>query len=112
MKRAGVMFYMARDGDNYMKMQLHRVGLDGKGDVRLTDPKFTHSVGNCNAGRRRRRPRGRRPGGGPGGGCGISPDNKFIVDVYQTHDQPAATQLLDASGKVRGATGEGGHDKI
>ena len=41
---AGVMFYMARDGENHMKMQLHRVGLDGKGDVRLTDPKFTHTV--------------------------------------------------------------------
>ena len=37
------MFYMARDGDNYMKLQLHRVGLDGKGDVRLTDPTFTTS---------------------------------------------------------------------
>ena len=24
------LFYMARDGDNYMKLQLHRVGLDGK----------------------------------------------------------------------------------
>ncbi len=48
---AGVMFYMARDGDNYMKMQLHRVGLDGKGDVRLTDPKYNHSVGNCGGGR-------------------------------------------------------------
>ena len=35
-----VMFYTARDGDNYMKLQLHRVGLDGTGDVRLTDPKF------------------------------------------------------------------------
>ncbi len=32
------MFYMARDGDNFMKLQLHRVGLDGTGDVRLTDP--------------------------------------------------------------------------
>ncbi len=98
---AGVMFYMARDGDNYMKMQLHRVGLDGKGDVRLTDPKFTHSVGNCNqAGGSGRG--GGAPGGGPGGGggCGISSDNKFIVDVYQTHNQPAATQLLDASGMV------------
>lgn len=98
---AGVLFYMARDGDNFMKMQLHRVGLDGKGDVRLTDPKFTHSVGNCSQGG------GRGPGGGApagpgggGGGCGISPDNKFIVDVFQTHDQPAATQLLDATGKV------------
>ena len=72
---AGVMFYTARDGDNHMKMQLHRVGLDGRNDVRLTDPKFTHTVS-------------------------ISPDNKFLVDVYQTHDQPPATQLLDASGKV------------
>ena len=35
------MYYMARDGDNYMKMQLHRVGLDGKNDKRLTDPAFT-----------------------------------------------------------------------
>ena len=25
---AGVMFYLARDGDNYMKLQLHRVGLE------------------------------------------------------------------------------------
>ena len=52
---------MARDGDNYMKLQLHRVGLDGKGDVRLTDPAFNHTVGSCMpagggaaAGRRRR----------------------------------------------------------
>ena len=35
---AGVLFYTARDGDNYLKLQLHRVGLDGKRDVRLTDP--------------------------------------------------------------------------
>ena len=41
---------MARDGDNYMKQQLHRVGLDGKGDVRLTDPAFNHTVGSCMAG--------------------------------------------------------------
>jgi dipeptidyl-peptidase-4 len=98
---AGVMFYMARDGDNFMKMQLHRVGLDGRNDVRLTDPKFNHSVGGC----------GGAGGGGRGGGggaapggantCGISPDNKYFVDVYQTHDEPPATQLVDASsGKV------------
>jgi dipeptidyl-peptidase-4 len=97
---AGVMFYTARDGDNFMKMQLHRVGLDGKGDVRLTDPKFNHTIGAC--GQADGGGRGGRGGGagGFGGGCGISPDNQFIVDVYQTHDQPAATQLLDASGKV------------
>jgi dipeptidyl-peptidase-4 len=97
---AGVLFYMARSGDNFMKMQLHRVGLDGRGDVRLTDPKFNHSIGTCQA-----------PGGGAGRGggaagpgganaCGISPDNKFFVDVYQTHDQPPATQLVDMSGKA------------
>ena len=73
---ANVMFYMARDGENHMKMQLHRVGLDGKGDVRLTDPKFNHSVS-------------------------VSPDNKHFTNVYQTHNEAPATQLVDAtSGKV------------
>jgi len=72
---AGAMFYMARDGENHMKLQLHRVGLDGTGDVRLTDPRFTHAVS-------------------------LSPDNRYFVDVYQTHDTPPATQLVDA------ATGE------
>jgi len=95
-----VMFYTARDGDNYLKLQLHRVGLDGRGDVRLTDPKFNHaSFGSCDGAAG-----GRRGGGGfggGGGGCDISPDNKYVVDVYQTHDQPPASQLLDAAnGKV------------
>jgi dipeptidyl-peptidase-4 len=74
-EKAGVMFYMARDGENYMKMQLHRVGLDGKGDVRLTDPKFTHTAS-------------------------ISPDSKYFTDICQTHDQPPATRLVDTTGKV------------
>ena len=39
-----MLYYMARDGDNPMKLQLHRVGLDGKDDKRLTDPAFTHTV--------------------------------------------------------------------
>ncbi len=98
-----VMFYTARDGDNWMKLQLHRVGLDGKGDVRLTDPKFTHAFASCDAGGGG----GRRGGGAPaaagaGGApaCGISADNKFIVDVYQSHDHAPATQLLDGSGRV------------
>jgi dipeptidyl-peptidase-4 len=94
---AKVVFYTARDGDNYLKMQLHRVGLDGKGDVRLTDPAFNHSAGNCMA-----RPGGGRGGpGGPGGGsCGISPDNKYVVDVYQRHDIPPATRLVDSAGRI------------
>lgn len=98
-----VVFYMARDGDNYMKMQLHRVNLDGTGDVRLTDPTFNHSV-ICPGGFGSGQGRGGRGGGAAGGApsCGISPDNKYFVDVYQTHDTPAATQLVDASagGKV------------
>ncbi|MET0213707.1 MAG: DPP IV N-terminal domain-containing protein, partial [Vicinamibacterales bacterium] len=58
---AGVVFYTARDGDNHLKLQLHRVGLDGKGDVRLTDPAFHHTVGTCIAG---------AAGGGGRGGFG------------------------------------------
>ena len=84
---AGVVFYTARDGDNHMKLQLHRVGLDGKGDVRLTDPAFHHTVGACMAAA----PAGGGGAAGFGGpaACGISPDNKYFVDVYQTHDVAA-----------------------
>ena len=74
-EKANTLWYMARDGDNHMKMQLHRVGLDGKSDKRLTDPAFNH-------------------------GITLSPDGKFFVDVAQTHDQPPVTRLLDASGKI------------
>ena len=74
-EKAGQLWYMARDGDNYMKLQLHRVGLDGKGDVRLTDPAFNHSVD-------------------------VAPDGKHFTDVAQTHDTPPATRLCDASGKI------------
>lgn len=91
---ANTLFYTARDGDNPLKLQLHRVGLDGKGDVRLTDPAFNHTVGGCMASG------GGRGGFGGANACGISPDNKYFVDVYQTHDTPPATRLVDAtSGK-------------
>jgi dipeptidyl-peptidase 4 len=96
-EEAGVVFYTARDGDNHLRMQLHRVGLDGKGDVRLTDPAFHHTIGSCVPA---------APGGGGRGSlgaptsCGISPDNRFFLDVYQTHDTPPATRLVDSAGKV------------
>jgi dipeptidyl-peptidase-4 len=89
---AGVLFYMARDGDNFLKSQLHRVGLDGRGDVRLTDPAFNHSVAVCSTGA------GTGRAGGSavptGGSCGISADNKYVVDTYQTYSQPPATDLV------------------
>jgi dipeptidyl-peptidase 4 len=94
---AGVVFYSARDGDNHLKLQLHRVGLDGNGDVRLTDPAFNHTVGSCLT---------PPPGGGGRGGfgpataCGISPDNELFIDVYQTHDTPPASRVVDTAGNV------------
>lgn len=69
---AKTMWYMARDGDNHMKMQLHRVSLDGKLDRRLTDVTLHHSPQ-------------------------ISPDGKWFVDVTQTHDQPPRTTLVEVS---------------
>jgi len=91
-EQAGVVFYTARDGDNVLKLQLHRVGLDGKGDRRLTDPALHHAVGGCIPGVRGRfgNPTTTAP-------CGISPDSTFFVDVYQTHDTPASTRVVDAS---------------
>ena len=70
------LWYTARDGDNFMKVQLHKVGLDGKGDRRLTDPAFTHQVD-------------------------VSPDGKYFIDVAQTHDKAPTSSLVDvASGKA------------
>ena len=65
----GALFYMARDGDNVMKRQLHRVPLQGGADRRLTDPRFTHDVR-------------------------LSPDGRYFVDVFQAHDRAPATQLV------------------
>jgi len=75
-EKAGVLWYMARDGDNPMKLQLHRVRLDGRDDRRITDPALNHQVS-------------------------MSPDGRWLVDVAQTHDQAPVTRLLDASGRVQ-----------
>jgi dipeptidyl-peptidase-4 len=58
-----------------MKLQLHRVGLDGKNDRRLTDPTFNHTVF-------------------------LAPDGKHFVDVAKTHDRAPYSQLVDGNGKV------------
>ena len=60
MRKNKQLYYLARSGDNHMKMQLHRVKFNGTKDVRLTDPKFNHSVS-------------------------IAPGNKHFIDVSQTH---------------------------
>jgi dipeptidyl-peptidase 4 len=72
---AGVIFYMARDGANYMMTELHRVKLTGKDDVRLTDPALSHAVN-------------------------ISPNGRYFIDVAQAHDVPPSTRLMDAKGRV------------
>ena len=74
-ERNNVLYYTARSGDNHMKMQLHRVGLDGKGDRRLTDPSMHHTVA-------------------------ASPGGQQFVIVSQTHDKAPVTRLIDANGKV------------
>jgi dipeptidyl-peptidase-4 len=91
-EQAGVLFYTARDGANSLKLQLHRVGLDGSGDRRLTDPVFHHTIGNCIPALGSRPEQPAVPST-----CGISPDSKYFVDVYQTHDTPPSTRLADAA---------------
>ena len=70
----GTLFYQARSGDNHMKMQLHRVGLDGRNDRRLTNPAFNHTVD-------------------------IAPDGRHFIDIAQTHDSPPVTRLMDSNGR-------------
>lgn len=74
-EEGGKLYYIARDGDNPMKYQLHRVGLDGKGDTCLTDRKYHHTVD-------------------------LAPDGKHFIDVAQTHDMPPFTRLVDENGTV------------
>lgn len=76
-EKAAVMYYTAHDGDNTMKLQLHRVRLDGRGDQRLSDPAFSHTVS-------------------------FSPDGRYYVDVAQTHDQPPIARLMESDGKLVG----------
>jgi dipeptidyl-peptidase-4 len=71
---AGWFYYTARDGDNPMKLQLHRVRLDGTADERLTDPAFHHQID-------------------------FAPDGRHFIDVAQTHDQPPTTVVRDAEGQ-------------
>lgn len=71
----GQLYYTARDGANHMMLQLHRVGLDGRNDIRLTDPAFNHQDS-------------------------VSPDSRWFVDIAETHDQAPVTTLRDSKGRL------------
>jgi dipeptidyl-peptidase-4 len=71
---AGLLYYTAHSGDNPLKIQLHRVTLDGRGDRCLTDPAFHHTVD-------------------------VAPDGAHFIDIAQTHDTPPVTWLRDADGR-------------
>ena len=72
---AGLLWYTARSGDTPMKIQLHRVTLDGRNDVRLTHPRLNHRVE-------------------------LAPDGKHFIDVEQAHDTPPISRLRDLDGKL------------
>lgn len=86
-EKSGHLWYMARSGDNHMKMQLHRVALTGKSDVRLTDPSLNHTVT-------------------------IAPDGKHFTDVAQTHNTPPVSRLLDGNGKLVAELHSGDDSKL
>jgi len=74
-EKAGYVYYLARSGDNQMKLQLHRVSLQGKKNRRLTDPALNHTVD-------------------------VSPNFKYFVDVAQAHDVPPVTRLYTIEAKL------------
>jgi len=71
----GLMWYRARSGDNPLTTQFHRVGLDGKGDLRLTDPALHHDLI-------------------------LSRDGRHFTDVAQSHAMPPVSRLCGADGEV------------
>ncbi len=71
---ANLVYYTARSGDNPLKLQLHRVTLDGRDDQRLTHPGFHHTVD-------------------------VAPDGKHFIDILQTHDEAPVTCLRDTDGR-------------
>ncbi|HUP89041.1 MAG TPA: DPP IV N-terminal domain-containing protein [Longimicrobiales bacterium] len=74
-EKNNTMYYLARSGDNHMKVQLHRVGLNGKNDKRLTDPTLMHSIS-------------------------AAPDGQRFIDVAQTHDRAPVSRVIDTNGKI------------
>ena len=75
-----------------MKLQLHRVGLDGKGRRAADRSGVPPHDRQLYPRARRRRPE--RPA--VTAAAASLPTTSYFVDVYQTHDMPPATRLVDA----------------
>lgn len=73
-EKAGMVLYTARSAENPYLLQLHRIGLDGKNDRRLTDPALSHSVD-------------------------VSPDGKYFLHTAETISEVPVVTLRDAAGK-------------
>ena len=76
-EKAGYVYYTAHDGDNPYKIQLHQVGLNGEGDIRLTDPALTHQID-------------------------LSPDGKYFIDRAESHSIPLVVSVVNAQGRLVG----------
>ncbi len=80
-EKKGQLYYNARSAPNPYLMQFHRIGLDGKGDRRLTDPSLSHQVS-------------------------LQPNGELFVDTAQNLSTPPKTVVCDAGGKVLQTLGE------
>lgn len=73
-EECGEVWYLARSGSTPYHLQVHRVGLDGKNDRRLTDPDLHHNAW-------------------------VSPNAGHFVIVRQTREQAPTTVLCDRDGR-------------
>ena len=80
-EEAGYLYYTAYSDANPLYVHLHRVGLDGKGDTRLTTPGRSHTVQ-------------------------FSKEGKWMIDRAETIETPPTTSLLDAAGGLVAVLGE------
>ena len=72
-EQAGVMYYMAYSGEHPLNAHLHRVGLDGRGQTRLTPDDGNHSIQ-------------------------LSPDRRWFISTCETINTPPTTALYDTEG--------------
>ena len=84
---AGVIYYMAYSDDHPLNAQLHRVGLDGKGQTRLTGEPMNHRVR-------------------------LSPDHTYFITTYETAEIPPTTALYSIEGEWLITLGESNASRL